>query len=174
MQSKTGKTLDEWIEVLKNSGLLSSKDQLNWLKSEQKLGHVQANIIIKRTTSGGKGDYDDTKSFVDNQFTNENEPLKELYHAISKHVIKFGNNIKIKPCKTYIPFYRNNQFLVLTAKKGILYLGLPLSLDIKHEKLAGVKGLGMPEKINVAVSIKSKDELTNDVIDLIKTTYNDN
>lgn len=174
MQSKTGKTIAGWIDILKNSGLQSSKDQLNWLKTEHKLGHFQANIIVKRAESGGKSDYDDIKSLVDNQFTNENKPLKDIYHEIAAVVVKFGKDIKIKPCKTYIPFYRNNQFLVLKAKKGFLYLGLPLPLDIKHEKLTGVKGLGMPEKINFALPIKSKDELTDDIIDLIKTTYNDN
>lgn len=174
LQSKTGKTLDEWIIILKNNGLQNLKEQLNWLKIEHKLGHFQANIIVKRAESGGKSDYDDTKSLVDNQFTNENEQLKEIYHTIATMVVKFGKDIKIKPCKTYIPFYRNYQFLVLKAKKGFLYLGLPLPLDIKHEKLSGVKGLGMPEKINFAISIKSKDELTDDIIDLIKITYNDN
>jgi predicted transport protein len=100
--------------------------------------------------------------------------LKEVYEAVASKVMKMGKDIEVKPCKTYIPFYRKTQFLVVKAKKGFLYLGLPKPPDASQGGSVGVKGLGMPEKILSAIRIGSKADLTRGIIDRIAAAYADN
>ena len=47
LKEKTGKTLPEWVSLLKKKGPKDKKDKMAWLKSEQGLGHIQAKIVIK-------------------------------------------------------------------------------------------------------------------------------
>ena len=174
LNAKTGKSLEEWIAVLKKSGAKTPKDQLAWLKGNHGLGHFQANVVVKRNASGGGSDYDDGDALVDNQFMGDNLPLKEVYEAVASKVMKMGKDIEVKPCKTYIPFYRKTQFMVAKAKKGVLYLGLPQAPDASHVDSEGAKGLGMPEKMLSAIRIGSKADLTRGVFDRIAEAYRDN
>ncbi len=174
LKAKTGKSLEQWIAVLKKSGAKTPKDQLAWLKGNHGFGHFQANVVVTRSASGGGSDYDDGDALVDNQFMGDNLPLKEVYEAVASKVMKMGGDIEVKPCKTYIPFYRKTQFLVVKAKKGGMYLGLPSGSDTGHVDSVGVKGLGLPEKITSAIRIASRADLTRGVFDRIAAAYRDN
>ena len=44
---KTGKSLEEWCEVLKDSGLTEKHDMKNHLKEDHGVGHFQAQTIVK-------------------------------------------------------------------------------------------------------------------------------
>ena len=47
LQSKTGKSLNEWIKVAKSIASDNEKELLTVLKNEHQLGHFQAKTIIK-------------------------------------------------------------------------------------------------------------------------------
>ena len=47
LPEKTGKNINEWIEVVRGINELSDKEMLNKLKIDYKLGHFQAQTIIK-------------------------------------------------------------------------------------------------------------------------------
>ncbi len=169
LKAKTGKTLEEWIAVVKQSGLLRTKEQADHLKSEHGLGHFQAQVIAKRFSSTGASE--DEQQLVAQQFKGPNEPLRPLYERLVSEVLRLGGDIHIKPCKTYIPFYRKSQFLIARPKNGVLYLGLPLVSEEFEGKKSDVKGLGMPEKIGLAIPIQSAADLDYAVIGTIALAY---
>jgi predicted transport protein len=174
LKAKTGKDIGEWIAILKQLKSEDKKEQLNWLKNKYGLGHFQAKIIIQRSIGLDNSAYNSSKDLIDNLFKGENEALKPLFKTISKSITKFGNDIQVKPCKTYLPFYRKRQFLILKPKKGFIYIGLPLASDYKHELLTSVKGLGLPEKITFALTIRTEEDITENIIDLIRICYDKN
>lgn len=47
LPEKTGKTVNEWIEIVHAMHRVSDKELLNQLKVDYKLGHFQAQTIIK-------------------------------------------------------------------------------------------------------------------------------
>lgn len=47
LPEKTGKNINEWIEIAKSIKAINDKELLNVLKSEYQLGHFQAQTIIK-------------------------------------------------------------------------------------------------------------------------------
>ena len=47
LPGKTGKNINEWVEVAKSIKATNDKDLLNVLKSKYQLGHFQAQTIIK-------------------------------------------------------------------------------------------------------------------------------
>ena len=44
---KTGKSLEEWCAVLKESGLTEKRDMKKHLKEDHGVGHFQAQTIVK-------------------------------------------------------------------------------------------------------------------------------
>jgi predicted transport protein len=136
LPAKTGKTLDEWIRIAKAFNLSKSNEILKKLKSEYNLGHVQAQTIVWRM--GEEKPYVETKGYEENIF----KKTFDLYEKLKSQIQAISDDISVKPCKTYIPFYRNNQFAILTEKKGELVLGLNLKTEhfpelVKAEKLGG-------------------------------------
>jgi hypothetical protein len=47
LQSKTGKSLSEWMLIVKSIQSMNEKELLTILKNEHQLGHFQAKTIIK-------------------------------------------------------------------------------------------------------------------------------
>ena len=48
LQSKTGKSLSEWMVIVKSIPSMNEKELLTILKNEHQLGHFQAKTIIKK------------------------------------------------------------------------------------------------------------------------------
>tara|TARA_B100001179_G_C18555374_1_gene388020 strand:+ start:116 stop:313 length:198 start_codon:yes stop_codon:yes gene_type:complete len=47
LPEKTGKSLEEWCEVLRESGLTEKRDMKKHLKEDHSVGHFQAQTIVK-------------------------------------------------------------------------------------------------------------------------------
>ena len=48
LASKTGRELEGWFEVLKQTNTIEKKEMKTYLKSEHGVGHFQAQTIVKR------------------------------------------------------------------------------------------------------------------------------
>src|SRR6476659_6170540 len=58
LPAKTGKTLDEWLKLIKKSGPRSEKERREWLKSEHGLGTNSAAWLAGRAEGKGGEDGD--------------------------------------------------------------------------------------------------------------------
>ena len=58
VKEKTGKTLQEWMQVIGASGQDKSSAILKWLKDEHQLNHLQANFLTGIYLNGGQPVYD--------------------------------------------------------------------------------------------------------------------
>ena len=47
LASKTGRSIEEWFAVLKDSGLSEKRDMKKYLKEKNNVGHFQAQTIVK-------------------------------------------------------------------------------------------------------------------------------
>jgi len=69
-KEKTGRTLDQWLPVVKKSGLSKQMEITNWLKTEHKLNHLQASLLAGLYLNNGKPVYQNEASLLDNQLPN--------------------------------------------------------------------------------------------------------
>lgn len=174
MAAKTGKTLAQWLELLKKSGPEHPAEQLKWLKEKKGLGHFQAALVVKRRQAGGRSEYENGEALIDRLFAGEQKSLRGIYTTLVAAVMKLGADIQIKPCKTYIPFYRKRQFLIVKPGKGMLYVGLPVTPDRSNPEQLPSKGLGMPEKIGMAIALKSRTAVSVTLMNEIRKAYEAN
>ena len=154
---KTGKTLEEWIAVVKASGLEKHGEQVKLLK-EQGVGHGYASMICH----AAKGDFETPDDdLVAAQYTGK-EALRPIYDAITVYGAKLGKDVAVTPRKTNVTLRRSKNFAVITAAtKTRIDLGI---------NLKGMPGTGrlMEEKPGSMCTHKVRLESVADVDDEVR------
>src|SRR5262245_48322477 len=105
LKEKTGKSLEEWLRVVKSSKLANPPKHgeiMKLLKGEHKLGHGDANIIALRAVSGGGSDAPDTGDLLAAQYSGNKAAARPIYDAIVKAAARFGPDVEASPKKTYV------------------------------------------------------------------------
>lgn len=170
LKSKTGKSLEEWISVVDKSGLSEKKSTMAFLKKEHGLGHFQAQKVFE--VFADIKPYENTAAFAETLF--DRPILKELYQNIRQQLLSLGDDVKEQPCKTYIPFYRKNQFALLQPKGDqqiTIGLNLPTSASVSGFEQKNVAG---SERINHYKIISEKEVLDTSTLAAIKIAYQNN
>ncbi|WP_409342945.1 DUF5655 domain-containing protein [Paenibacillus sp. MBLB4367] len=170
MKERTGKTVEEWLELLKDAPLPEKpSEKKKWLKEHYGLGQNSAMMLLGLIS--GVNEYADGDKLVDALFQKENEELRMLYDRVAKHISAIGSDISIQPRKTYIPFYRKKQFLMIKPHKGVLNIGLALPETLEYAHLDSAKGLGGNERITRKIVAEPKGDLDDAAMRLIRAAY---
>ena len=79
-KEKTGRSLEEWLNLTKTSGLKKQNEILDWLKKEYGLNHMQAQFVAGIYLNNGNPVFADEKALLDNQFIKclEMRPLFDI------------------------------------------------------------------------------------------------
>jgi predicted transport protein len=170
MKSKTGKTLEEWVKIVKKSKLIDKKEVIQFLKKEKGLGHFQAQRVFEELK--GINEYGNREDFITILF--QNSKTKKIYKKIESSIKKIGKDITVKPCKTYIPFYRKNQFVIVyPTKNDEVVIGLNLSEVFSHDRFKKGKTKGS-QRINFKATINNVKEVDASILSAIQEAYNNN
>ena len=122
MPDKTGKKLEEWIQILNKKHFEKHSIAVNFLKTEYGVTHGFANTIVTLS----KQQTDSPDDLVSNQYLGK-ELLKPIYDILLSEICKLGEDIIITPKKGSVSFIRKNQFaLIKPATKTRIDLGLKL------------------------------------------------
>ncbi|MFN0016861.1 MAG: DUF4287 domain-containing protein [Pirellulaceae bacterium] len=131
LKEKTGKTLEEWLKVVKSSQLAKHGEIVKHLKEKYGIGHGYANTIVHKALAGdapAEGD-----SLVDAQYAGSKAALRPIYDALISQLKKLGKDVEISPKKAYVSLRRSKQFALIqpsTATRldvGINLKGVPAS-----------------------------------------------
>src|SRR5438874_13407742 len=99
---KTGRTLEEWIELVKQSGPPTEKERRDWLKKEHGLGTNSAWWIAERAETGKAGMLDDgpehylklANEYVEPMIAGSKTALRAIYDALLKLCLAIGKEAK--------------------------------------------------------------------------------
>lgn len=132
----TGKSLDQWAGLVRQSGLAKHGDQMALLKDTHGLGHGYANLICQTAKGALDVPEDD---LLAGQYDGK-EALRPVYTALEAYAKTLGGDVDISPKKTSVAFRRSKNFAVVTpASKTRIDLGLNLKGHPGTERL-------LPEK----------------------------
>src|SRR5439155_19116610 len=98
LKDKTGRTLEEWIAVVKKEGPKDEKSRREWLKVKHKLGTNSARWIAER--ADGKGEDDSPEAYlksaaryVEEQRSEEHtSELQSRGHLVCRLLLEKKNN----------------------------------------------------------------------------------
>ncbi|GGY54325.1 DUF4287 domain-containing protein [Parvularcula lutaonensis] len=124
---KTGRTLDEWIKLIRASGLEKHGEIVGMLKTDHGVGHGFANLIATRAReTGGEGEVD----LVAAQYSGAKAGLRPLYDEILAYAQGLGEDVEVAPKKASVSLRRKKQFALITpATRTRIDLGLALKGD---------------------------------------------
>lgn len=114
LPEKTGRTLEQWIALVKRDGPPTEKERRDWLKKEHGLGTNGAWWIAERAEGKGLEDGDPkaylkaAAEYVEAMYAGPKAGLRPLHDRLIGLALGLGGDIKICPCKTIVPVYRNH------------------------------------------------------------------
>jgi len=178
LPKKTGRSLEEWIALTKDSGPPTEKERREWLKKEYKLGTISAAWIAGRLE--GKNTEEDSPEaylktaaeWVEAQYSGPRAALRPLYEQLLKLGFSLGKDVKACPCKTMVPFYRNHVFAqIKPATNSRIDLGFALGNTKTPKRLIDTGGYAKKDRITRRIEVRSKADIDDEVKRWLKKAY---
>ncbi|MDB5205529.1 MAG: hypothetical protein JWR72_604 [Flavisolibacter sp.] len=169
LQKNTGKTLEQWINIVNKEKLLKHGEIIKFLKDQHALTHGFANLIAHKTKGSDAGSAENQDDLIVKQYEGK-EHFKPLYDKLISEIQKFGNDFEIAPKNAYVSLRRKKQFAILQpATKTRFEIGFNLKGQDSKGKLEGISSANAmcSHKINLA-DIKDIDK---EVIEWLKAAY---
>jgi len=141
IEKSTGKSLAEWIEIVRASGLEKHGQAVAMLKSDHGMGHGNANLVVvkaREADAGGPASGDD---LVASHYAGKNAALRPAYDAVIGAVTAFGDDIELAPKKTYVSLRRRKQFGSVGPAAGLLEVCVNLPGKAPTDRLKPITGM---------------------------------
>ena len=178
LPEKTGRSLDEWLVLIKKSGPKTEKERREWLKEKHKLGTNSAWWLAERAEGKGGEDSDPdaylqaAEKYVEDMFTGPKAGLRPIYNRLLKLGLGIAKDVKACPCKTIVPLYRNHVFAqIKPSTRTRIDLGFSLGKTKVPSRLIDTGGLQKGDRITHRIPIATLDEIDDEVKHWLKTAY---
>lgn len=180
LKEKTGRSLDEWIALIKKEAPRDEKARRDWLKSNHKLGTNSASWLAERAEGKGAEDSDPEsylKSAVANveeQYSGAKKSLRPVYDELLSLGKSLGGDVKACPCKTIVPLYRRHVFAQIKPSTNSR---IDLGLSLTHHKgklpkrVIDTGGLAKKDRITHRIELKSVSEIDAEVRKWLAIAY---
>lgn len=169
-KEKTGKTLEQWLPVVKASGFSKTMEITNWLKEEHKFNHLQATLLTGLYLNNGKPVYQNEDSLLDNQFA-KCEQMKPLFNTVSEMILTHFPEMQMIPKKTYVSFTATREFAAINIKPKEIRLGMDLGDMPFNEKVQKTKLSGPMPRISHMVVVTDAKQLDKTLIEYLQLSY---
>jgi hypothetical protein len=178
LPEKTGRSLEEWIDLVCREGPASEMERREWLKSRHRLGTNTAWWIAGRSLGVGTDDGDPdaylvaAEGYVDAMFAGKKARLRPLYTKLLKLCLAMGDDIRACPCKTIVPLYRHHVFAQIKPKTSTrIDLGLALEDTAPTRRLIDTGGLEKKDRITHRIEITTPSEIDSEVEMWLRRAY---
>jgi hypothetical protein len=178
LKQKTGRSLDEWLRLIKKSGPKDEKARREWLKEEHGLGTNSAWWLAERAEGkGAEGDdpeayLEAAEGYVEKMFSGSKAALKPIYDELLRVCLKTGKDAKACPCQTIVPIYRKHVVAqIKPTTRTRIDLGFALG-DMKAKgRLIDTGGFAKKDRITHRIEITSLKDIDDEVKKWLKVAY---
>lgn len=178
LKDKTGRSLDDWLQLLKKEGPSGEKQRRDWLKKEHGMGTNSAWWLAERAE--GKGtEADDPEAYlaaagryVETMYAGGKEGLRPIHNALMKLARGLGKDIRICPCQTIVPVYRHH---VISQIKPTTKTRIDFGYALKDTKATGrlidTGGFAKKDRITHRIPLTSLEEIDDEVKHWLQVAY---
>lgn len=165
MPEKTGKSLEDWFEVLKAKSFSKHSEAVKFLKTEHNVTHGFANTIVALSKQQDSGE----KDLVAAQYKGK-ESLLPIYEGLLSFIKTLGDDVAITPKKGSVSIIRKRQFvLIKPATKTRIDLGFKLKDKPNTERLGDSGPFGT--MCTHRVQLTDVNEIDSELKSWIKEAY---
>src|SRR5579884_2257995 len=180
LPGKTGKTIDEWVALVRKSGPATEKERREWLKKQHGFGSNSAWWIAERAEGDGDlGIMEDSpetylqaaEQYVEGMFADK-EALRPIYAKLLRVGLDLGPDVKACPCKTIVPLYREHVFAqIKPTTRTRIDLGFAFG-DLKATgRLIDTGGFAKKDRITHRIPITSLADIDDEVHGWLRKAY---
>lgn len=178
MKEKTGRSLDQWMKLAKKHGPAGQKELVAWLKQQHGLGTNYASWIAGRSLGKAEATEDanqyleNAHGYVEKMFAGPKEYLRGIYDEILAFAKTLGPDIRISPCQTFVPIYRNHVIAqVKPTTRTRIDLGLALRDTKTPQRLINTGGFEKKDRITHRIEISNPDNFDDEAKRWMKKAY---
>jgi hypothetical protein len=178
LKAKTGRSLDEWLRLIRKSGPDSEKERRDWLKSAHALGTNTAWWLAERSVGKGEEAGDPALylkaavRYVDAMFAGRKAVLRPLYDRLLEDAFALGDDVRACPCQTIVPLYRQHVFAQIKPVTNTrLDLGLALGDMKTPPRLIDTGGFEKKDRITRRIEIHAIPDIDPDVRRWLRAAY---
>jgi predicted transport protein len=175
IEEKYGKSLSEWIALVRESGLTKHSDIVAMLKSQYGMTQGSAHrIALKARDADAASIVEAAKASgtdpVADLYTGKKAGLKPLHDALMIAIASFGNDIELAPKKGYVSLRRKKQFAMIQPTTATrLDVGIILKYAPITERLESAAGFNA--LFTHRVRVNSINDIDEQLITWLKQAY---
>lgn len=168
-KEKTGRSVEEWMDVIKASGKTKHAEIRNWLKADYKLDHMRATFLTFMFENGGRIAFD-AADLRDTLFANK-EQARTITAALEEAIAEAYSTVEFVPKKTYISINGDKVMGCATPIKDGVRFGLDLG-DMPFEgRVQKAKSLGAMPNITHMIELHDPKEIDAEVLKLTGVAF---
>ncbi|HWA83075.1 MAG TPA: DUF5655 domain-containing protein [Fimbriimonadaceae bacterium] len=167
---RTGSSLEDWVERLRQEGPEDPKAQAAWLK-EHGITTNYAQWIVDEAAGNGPESYD-PDALAEAQYAGKKGTLHPIYDRLLAVAFELGPDVKACPCATFVPLYRKNVFAQIKATTNTrIDLGLCLRGVEPSGRLLSTGGEAKGDRITHRIPISTEEEIDGEVRSWLRRAY---
>jgi hypothetical protein len=180
LPTKTGRSLTEWVKLINNAPVTGDKERREWIKKEYKLGGTTAWMLVEQAAGKGSEDTDPdaylrlAPQYVETMYAGPKAALRPIHDALIQLGRGLGADVKVCPCQTIVPLYRNHVFAQIkpaTQKRLDFGLALKGAKQKIPARLIDTGGLAKDDRITHRFPITSVKEIDAEVKRWLQVAY---
>ncbi len=180
LPEKTGRSIDEWIDLVRASGPGGDRERKEWLRKAHGIGGTTASMIVDRAAGRGNEDTDPAAylraapGYVEEMYGGPKAGLRPVHDALMALGRSLGDDVKVCPCKTIVPLYRHHVFAqIRPSTRTRIDLGLALKgvSEPLPERLIDTGGLAKGDRITHRIPVSAPDEIDIEVERWLRSAY---
>jgi predicted transport protein len=169
LQKNTGKSLEEWVTVVRAQNFTKHGEIIKFLKTEHNFTHGFANLVAHESLQSHAAALAETTDLVAEQYKGK-DGLWPVYQKLMAEIERFGDDVEVAPKKAYVSLRRNKQFaLIQPSTKTRIDIGI------------NVKGVAPTGRLEASgssnamcshlVRIETVEDVTPEVIGWLRQAY---
>ena len=173
----TGHSLPQWLKLVAAQKLDQRRAIMAWLKEAHGLGMSSAMLIAEAATQDSESLSAESylraaPGYVDALFAGPKAALRPLYEDLLGIARALGEDVRVSPCKTFVPLYREHVFAQLKpGTRTRLDLGLALGGLKAKGRLIDTGGFAKKDRITHRIAISGVADIDEETRDWLARAY---
>jgi predicted transport protein len=169
LHKNTGKTLEQWTDIVKKENFAKHSEIINFLKDKHNLTHGFANLIAHKAKGSDADSAENKNDLIELQYKGK-EHLRPLYDKLLHEIQAFGEDFEIAPKNAYVSLRKKKQFAILQpSTKTRFEIGINLKGQNPQGKLEAINN---PNAMcSHRINVSELKDIDNEVIGWLKAAY---
>lgn len=167
IETATGRSIDEWVALLRASGLEKHGQLVAHLKAEHGLTHGNANLLATVARQAVEGGPADDGALLDEQYKGGKAALRPVLDAVLAVARGLGDDVEVVVQKSAVALRRSKQLgVVRAASASRVELGLNAGALEPVGRLLAASGM-----CTHRVDLHAPEEVDDEVVGWLRAAY---